>query len=56
MHGYDTIPCDWIDRLEVREEIDQLSHDWNALRTTVGEIEWKDDRATRRWRDRYPGW
>jgi ADP-ribosylglycohydrolase len=52
MYGVDAIPATWLDRLELRNEIDSLVDDW--LRCF-----WSDERIdieAAEWWNRYPGW
>jgi ADP-ribosyl-[dinitrogen reductase] hydrolase len=50
LHGVDAIPTHWLDKLELRDEIEQLARD------AIHEFYVREDPATDDWLTRYPGW
>jgi ADP-ribosylglycohydrolase len=53
VHGYNEIPAQWIDDLEMHEVIESLCRDWNAFLARDSEVELEGDET---WWNRYPGW
>ncbi len=53
IYGYGEIPAQWVYDLEIRETIERLCRDWNALFVFDPPPDFEQDKT---WWDRYPGW
>jgi hypothetical protein len=52
MYGTEAIPADWLDRLELRDEIESLVDDWIRCFWSGERV----DAEAPAWWDGYPGW
>jgi ADP-ribosylglycohydrolase len=59
IHGEQAMPPQWLQQLELRQEITRLATDWTELLNTGDQIDWDGyggDLPSDQWWRRYPGW